>query len=451
LKPFSLAGDNKAIAAYAKKTWSKSLFCVTRDSWLPMRRKSLYSGPILVLGANQLIETIAFGIPYSYFPRYALSLGASVASIGMFTSSFMLMSAILSPYLGSYSDRFGRKRLTVIGLVGDVILGAATGLVPSWEWLLLVRAMNGAATAAAMVPSEALVVDLAPPDRIGEASGFILACGMVGRNLGPLFGGTIQWFSISYGLSEQASYRVPYFVDAGFAAVSALLITLGIKESRSEYLEKIGGPEDRKRVKIPRAYKILLVCAFATGIGEGFMRPILALFFGDVFGAEPIEIGFLMTLSGFIALLASWLSGRASDRFGRKAVIALGGIPARLLGSAIPLGPNFDVASRFYVARDFMWRIYMVGLRALRADLAPIEIRGRLFGLYRSFFDVGDIIGPVMATYLYDKYRFQTFQVGGFNIPGYGVPFYMNSAIGLTVIAMLLAFVETEKRANRIN
>jgi len=401
----------------------------------------------LVLGVNQLIETIAFGIPYSYFPRFALSLGGSVASIGLFTSSFMLMSALLSPYLGSYSDRFGRKRLTVIGLVGDVILGAATGLVPSWEWLLLVRAMNGAATAGAMVPSEALVVDLAPPDRVGEASSFILACGMVGRNLGPFFGGSIQWFCVSYGLTEEASYRVPYFVDAGFAAVSALLITLGI-ESRSEHLEKTENHKDRRSVKIPRPYKILLVCAFATGVGEGFMRPILALFFGDIFGAEPIEIGLLMTLSGFIALLASWLSGRASDRFGRKVVIALGGIPARLLGSAIPLGSSYDVASKLYVARDFMWRIYMVGLRALRADLAPIEIRGRLFGLYRSFFDVGDIVGPVMATYLYDRYRLETFRFGGFSIPGYGVPFYMNTAIGLIVIAMLLFFVKTDETGN---
>jgi len=98
-----------------------------------MSRKNLYSGPILILGLNQLIETIAFSIPYSYFPNYAISLGASVASIGLFTSSFMFMSAILSPYFGAYSDRVGRKRLTIMGLIGDVILGAMTGLVPSWE------------------------------------------------------------------------------------------------------------------------------------------------------------------------------------------------------------------------------------------------------------------------------------------------------------------------------
>jgi len=304
--------------------------------------------------------------------------------------------------------------------------------------------VNGAATAAAMIPAEALLVDLAPPDRIGEATGFILACGMVGRNLGPLFGGTVQWLCVSYGFSVQDSYRIPYFVDAGFAALSALLITLGIKEGKAQPLKKVGTAE-KKPIKIPGPYKILLVCAFITGIGEGFIRPVLALFFSDVFRAEPIEIGLLMTVSGFIALLASWLAGKASDQFGRKIVIALGGIPSRILGFALPLSPSPNHASALYTARDFTWRIYMVGLRALRADLAPPEVRGRLFGLYRTCFDFGDIIGPVTATYLYDIYRFETIQIGAFTIPGHGVPFYVNSVIGLITIVILLGFVRYEK------
>jgi len=85
-----------------------------------------------------------------------------------------------------------------------------------------------------------------------------------------------------------------------------------------------------------------------------------------------------------------------------------------------------------------MWRIYSVGFRALRADLAPPENRGKLFGLYRTFFDAGDIFGPVMATYLYDVYRFKTFKIGHFTIPGYGVPFYVNTVIGLITIGILL-------------
>lgn len=364
-------------------------------------KRRIYSGPILILGINQLIETVAFGIPYSYFPLYALSLGASVALIGLFTSSFMLMSMILSPILGGYSDRFGRKRLIIIGLIGDVIFGALTGFVPSWEWLLLVRAINGAMTAAAVVPAEALLIDLAPEDRVGEAVGFVMACGRIGRNIGPLFGGTIQWFSLyRLGLSEINSYRVPYLVDAGLAAVSTLLIAFGIKEDRAEPEKRMEEKKEGGHAKIPSVYKILLLCAFVTGIGEGFHRPIIALFFNDVFGAEPIEIGLIMTLTGFISLPASWIAGKASDRFGRKPVIALGGIPSRISGAIIPLSPSLNLASIFYSVRGFMWSVYGVGLRALRADLAPHEIRGRLFGLYRTFFDAGDILGPVMASWL---------------------------------------------------
>jgi len=87
------------------------------------------------------------------------------------------------------------------------------------------------------------------------------------------------------------SYRIPYFVDAGFAAVSALLIAFGIKESRVAPAEKEEERENRRRTKIPRVYKILLMCAFVTGIGEGFHRPILALFFNDIYGAAPIDAG----------------------------------------------------------------------------------------------------------------------------------------------------------------
>jgi len=76
---------------------------------MSLENKRIYSGPILILGINQLIETVAFGIPYSYFPLYALSLGASVALIGLFTSSFMLMSMLLSPILGdTQTDSGGR-------------------------------------------------------------------------------------------------------------------------------------------------------------------------------------------------------------------------------------------------------------------------------------------------------------------------------------------------------
>ncbi len=62
-----------------------------------MEKSKLMSGPVLVLGLVQLIESLAFALPLSFVPNYVLDLGASVASVGLFTSSFMIAFAIMSP------------------------------------------------------------------------------------------------------------------------------------------------------------------------------------------------------------------------------------------------------------------------------------------------------------------------------------------------------------------
>ena len=74
-----------------------------------MSKAKIYTGPVLVLGIVQLIESLAFSIPMSYFPNYVIGLGASVAALGLFTSSFMLASALMSPKMGEFSDKYGKK------------------------------------------------------------------------------------------------------------------------------------------------------------------------------------------------------------------------------------------------------------------------------------------------------------------------------------------------------
>lgn len=425
-----------------------------------MRSERLYSGTVLVLGIVAFIETLAFSIPVSYFPNYALSLGASVASIGVFTSSFMAASTLMSPKLGALSDRLGRKKIILWGLLGDVIFGALTGLVPSWLWLLLVRTINGAVTAAATLPAEALLIDSVPPDRRGEASGFVASCSILGRNVGPAFGGVVQFAALQL-VSLEDSYRVPYFVDAAFAALAMTLVAWKIEDkpvkaiwrstgAEVELTEQPQATEESDRFKMTRSFKILLLCAFANGISLGFIIPVNALFFQDKFGLEPIAIGSIMSVAGLIGIAASWVAGRASDRMGRRPLIALGGFSTRFCGLILPLTSSTGQATLILSIRSLAFNAFMPSMRALLADLTPQKSRGRLFGLYFSFFTAGDIIGPVVSTYLYDLFRFQTWSVGGLAVPGYGTPYYVNSIIGIVTVAILLVFVkETVKVRSR--
>ena len=196
----------------------------------------------MILGTVQFIESIAFTIPYSYFPNYAISLGASVASIGLFTSSFMLSIAVLSPKLGSLSDRKGRKKIILFGLTGDIVLGILTGLAPNWVYLLLIRVLNGAVSGAVMVPAEALLMDSVPSEKRGSASGFVMAMSMIGRSIGPVFGGSIQWTSHAFGLNLTDSYRIPYFVDSVLAFSALILVMYKLKPLR-RITTTVGDPE----------------------------------------------------------------------------------------------------------------------------------------------------------------------------------------------------------------
>ena len=91
-------------------------------------------------------------------------------------------------------------------MLGDVIFGGLTGLVPTWHWLLLIRTVNGAVTAAATLLAEALLIDKVPAHRRGEAVGFVAPCAIIDRNVGPAFGGSTQ-FVASQFLDVISSYR----------------------------------------------------------------------------------------------------------------------------------------------------------------------------------------------------------------------------------------------------
>ncbi|MGB9134200.1 MAG: MFS transporter [Candidatus Bathyarchaeia archaeon] len=426
-----------------------------------MAEEKLYTTTVLVLGLVAFIESLAFSLPLSFFPQYALSLGASVASIGLFTSSFMAASALMSPKLGGLSDRIGRKRVMLWGLVGDVVFGALTGLAPSWPWLLLIRTLNGAMTAAATLSAESMLIDHISPSRRGEAAGFVMSCGMVGRNMGPIFGGFVQFSAYTSGLTGLSdSYRIPYFADAALAVLAISVVALKLREGKHEARlgesesaggapSSITGRRKASKVRLSRSFKILLVCTFANGIALGFILPVAALFFQDKFGAEPVVIGTILSSAGFVGLLASWVAGRSSDRVGRKPLIGVGGMSARVFGLALPFTSSVSQATLVFVFRSLGFNMFMPAMQALRADLVPAEQRGRLFGLYNMFFNAGDIAGPLLSAYLYDIYRTQTFYVGSIAIPGLGMPFYVNSIIGIVTTVVLLLFVEETRKTKR--
>ncbi len=398
---------------------------------------------VLILGAVQLVESLAIALPISFFPNYVIGLGATVASVGLFTSSFMIAYAILSPKMGALVDQYGRKQIMLGGIFSDIILGILTGLVPNWKWLLVIRVLNGAVSSGAMLASETMLIDLVTPQQRGEAAGFIMSMNMIGRNLGPMFGGSIQWFVLSRGYSELTSYRVPYFVDSFLAAVALVIVYLFIKEpARRSGVGK--GQVSGELPKIPwnRQLKVMFLNSFISGVSVGFIIPIMVLFYTDRFNMDPVAIGTIISVSGFIGLFASYIAGKFSDRVGRKPLIAFGNYTSRIAGAILPFTNTITQAGIVVSVRSLGFNVSMPAFRALRADLVPPEVRGRMFGLFGTAFTAGNVLAPIAATWIYDTYRFTTFNVAGLQVPGYGIPFFINAILGILTTTMVMLYID---------
>lgn len=412
------------------------------------RSSKLYTSSVIILSVSALVENLAYALPMSYFPKYVQLLGASIVYIGLFTAAFTAAGAAFSQKLGGLSDRIGRKKLILVGLLIDVFLGTLTGVVWDWRLLLIIRVLNGVATAAVAAPSEASLVDQVPPNRIGEALGFYLTMSMIGFNLGPVLGGTIQFLSENtFGL--EWSYRIPFFIDSILAFIAFVLVWLGVKETREpQTIKDFDAQEEPVRLssKTRFSMKILYITSVATGFAVGFIIPITVLYFSDVFQATPPQIGLILSLSGFVGLTCNFFAGKISDKIGRKIIIALGSLPSRIATFVLPFATDLLSATGISVLRSLGHNVAMPAARALQADLIPEKIRGKLFGRMGACFSLGAVLGPVLSTWVYAVYRYKTFEIGSLVIKGAGLPFIISSFIGLFSLFLLLAFVEEPKR-----
>jgi len=420
-----------------------------------MNHSRVYSASVFALSLASLVENIAGTIPTSYFPNYATSLGAELWFIGSFVAAFLIANAFLSQPFGSLSDRIGRRILIQAGLVADIFLGTLTGLLQNWQSLLVVRALNGVATAAVRPAAEASLVDQVPEEQRGEALGFFLTFTMIGWFLGPIFGGAIQHLSETVlGLPLSESYRIPYFVDSLLSVIALLLVTWKVKETRGEHAAKKTTKQSnsnnfRLEESVSKSIRILYLTRLTSGFSVGFIAPVGVLFLSFAYGAIPLEIGTILSVSGFVGIIFNLFAGKLSDKWGRKPVIAIGSASSRLASIALPFTSDLLLTAVVMSFRSLGINVSMPATQALIADLVPADIRGKLFGRFNAFFDAGMISGALLGPFLFDVFKSQELLITWLNdlvIKGSGVPFYLSGVIGLVSLALLLTFVKEPKK-----
>ncbi|GAA1161875.1 MFS transporter [Nesterenkonia sandarakina] len=356
---------------------------------------------VMILSA--FVIAIGFGIVAPILPQYASDFGVSAMAVSAVVSAFGLFRLLFAPASGKLTQWLGETPVYVIGLLIVAVSMIATAYAPTYELLLLFRALGGIGSTFFTVSAMTFLARKSPPTIRGRVSGAYASAFLIGNVAGPLVGSGLLVFG----------QRVPFLVYGAALVVAAGIVFVMLRQSR---LEDRGRKEEREKATLAeawqhRGYRAALTAGFANGWATfGLRNSIVPLFAASAF----VGSGWFLDSSQLAGVaLATFAAGnvaavlifsRRSDRFGRRRPIILGLMISAVATGLLGLAPSPLVLLLLSVIAGAG-----TGLMnpAQQAAIADIVGSGRNGGSVVSTFqmtqDLGSIVGPLLAGFLVDQ------------------------------------------------
>ncbi len=349
--------------------------------------------PFLALVLAGFLARLGYQMARSpVLPRFAQDLGATPELIGVIVAASTVTGVVIKLPAGALSDVLGRKRMMLLGCAFFAAPPFLYPFVHSPGALLGLRFLHGFATAIFSPVASAFVADLSQRGR-GEKLGWFAASGDLGSTLGPLLGGLLLFYT--------ASYPTTYLV-VGVLGLLPLLIVLRLPGEAPRATGSTLGARSAQFwsgiAEVLRNRAVLVASALEAALYVGY-GAFLGFFptYGRGIGLNDAEIALVMGAQLGTTMLAKPLSGRFSDRLGRKPMILAG---LFLCAATLPLIPRFgSLWMLFPVSALFGLGVAVVtpSTTALVADLVKAGRMGSAMGVFGTIWDSGEAAGPILA------------------------------------------------------
>ncbi|MBS0332748.1 MAG: DHA2 family efflux MFS transporter permease subunit [Proteobacteria bacterium] len=196
-------------------------------------------------------------------PVIQQALGGGVEAAQWVMNAYALLLSALVLIGGAAADRYGRKRVFIVGVAVFTAASAACGLAPDLPALIAARAMQGIGAALLTPASLALLGSAFDAKRRGQAIGIWAGASGLTSAIGPVLGG---W------LTETASWRSVFFINLPAAALAVWLVGVNAEESRSAR----SGPVDALGAGLVTAGLAAVTWALTVAPKRGADPPVLA-------------------------------------------------------------------------------------------------------------------------------------------------------------------------------
>ena len=353
------------------------------------------------------ISMMGQGVVAPVLPAYAQDFDVGTTSIGFVVAAFGFSRLFLNIPSGVLGAKYGRTVLMSVGLAITAVGNVGSGFAPEIIQLIAWRVLAGAGSAMFMTGAMAYVADISTSKNRGQLMSIQQGALLLGVDLGPPLGGFV---ADTWGLAW------PFFMAGGLAAAAAIWTvfrlpnrppgwTPGGSPTVSVATSQIGNqPRARSGTRTMLSNPTFLVVGlftlmvFLTRTGSRqTLVPIIAI---DEIEMSLTMLGVMLfvmtTINFFIVFPAGWLA----DRFGRKPVMVPGILLAGIGLLLFALAGNVTMMFIAAIIMGIGTGVAGPAPAAYIADLAPPGQTSLAMGLYRTFGDLGFVIGPIALGFI---------------------------------------------------
>ncbi|AKN29879.1 MFS transporter [Clostridium carboxidivorans P7] len=363
-------------------------------------KKALIFGLMSVFLCGIGFSIIAPVVPFLVKP-YISNPGDQAIVVTLLTSVYAVCMFFAAPGLGALSDKYGRRPVLLICLLGSAIGYLIFGIGGALWVLFLGRIIDGI-TGGTISTIFAYFADIIPPNQRTKYFGWVSAVVGVGSIIGPTLGGLLARFG----------YSVPMY----FGAIITLLNVVYGLFFMPESLEKNNRLKEITFVRLNpfiqlinvlsmKNLKGLLISAFLLWIPNGSLQAVFSQFTMDNFNWKPVAIGVMFSIMGFQDIISQGfimpkLLVKLSDK-----QIAIVGMVSEIIGygfiaaSALFLFYPLCIVGMFIFA--FGDSIFGPSFNGMVSNSVNSSEQGRIQGSSQSIQALARIIGPIIGGQIY--------------------------------------------------
>jgi MFS family permease len=320
-------------------------------------------------------------------PLYIQDLNATSQELGIIMGSFAIGLLLFRPQMGILSDTKGRKFVLLLGILVAAIAPVLYLFAQNKLLLIGVRIFHGISIAGFATAFSAMIADISPPQHRGEVIGTMSLANPIGMAIGPMVGDWMlhsQGYHACFWLScTLASVGFVFATQVQIPKQSTLTVTA---EPTQGYLRFLWKPEFRTPTLM------MLVVGSAFGILSAFVPLYLRQNHLDVTASA------FYSSAAIMSFITRSIAGKQSDLHGRGRFMTFGmatyGVSMALLW--LMHGEGWVIVSG--LVEGIGGGMFLPVTIALITDRATPEMRGRIFSLCISGFDVGIFLaGPCLG------------------------------------------------------